>query len=216
MNGLSIECHGEELMLLPEKGVFWPRASALLVADLHLGKSATFRALGAPVPEQCTQSTLDCLAALLDRLQPDSLWILGDLFHAKEAMTGAPRQSFERWLCAHSELNITLVIGNHDLKSGLIDLPFSTSKCLEHPPFVLCHAPQEHPSGYVISGHIHPAYRVEGRGRQSQRLPCFQFSERYAVLPAFGEFTGMMTIDPREGDQIFVVAGQSVLKASQS
>ena len=41
---------GEQLDLLPEKAIWWPRRRTLLVADVHCGKDATFRAMGVPVP----------------------------------------------------------------------------------------------------------------------------------------------------------------------
>ncbi|OYV00284.1 MAG: hypothetical protein CFE26_24210, partial [Verrucomicrobiales bacterium VVV1] len=39
---------------------------ALIVADVHLGKSATFRAKGLPVPEGDNEHDLGRLAALID------------------------------------------------------------------------------------------------------------------------------------------------------
>ena len=50
----SFVCRGERLHLLPERAVWWPAAGLLLVADVHLGKAATFRRLGQPVPAGTT------------------------------------------------------------------------------------------------------------------------------------------------------------------
>ena len=47
---------GEPLHLLPERALWWPAARVLFVADLHLGKAATYRALGQPVPAAALQS----------------------------------------------------------------------------------------------------------------------------------------------------------------
>ena len=54
-----VECEvaGERLVLLPEKAAFWPRTRALFVADFHLGKAATFRSAGIPLPPGTTGET---------------------------------------------------------------------------------------------------------------------------------------------------------------
>jgi metallophosphoesterase superfamily enzyme len=52
-----------------------------------------------------------------------------------------------------------------------------------------------------------------GRARQRERLPCFWFSTDCAVLPAFGDFTGLAEITPVEGDRVFVIAGSEVVEA---
>jgi len=68
---------------------------------------------------------------------------------------------------------------------------------------------------YILCGHIHPAIRLQGTGRQSARVPCFYFSKHQAILPAFGAFTGMYTIQPKEQDQVFLVVQNKVLNASE-
>ena len=40
-------------------------------------------------------------------------------------------------------------------------------------PFALQHEPDAHASHLVLAGHVHPVYRLRGKGRQSLRLPCF-------------------------------------------
>jgi len=51
-----IECTvaGEKLVLLAERAVFWPAKKALFVADFHLGKAASFRRAGIPLPSGTT------------------------------------------------------------------------------------------------------------------------------------------------------------------
>ena len=78
-------------------------------------------------------------------------------------------------------------------------------------PFAFVHHPATPREGYAIAGHLHPAATLVGRGRQAERLPCFWFGARCAVLPAFGEFTGMASIEPRAGDRVFVIAGDRVV-----
>ena len=51
-----------EIVLLPGRAAVLPASATLLVADLHLGKAATFRKAGIPVPEGSAQRDLARLA----------------------------------------------------------------------------------------------------------------------------------------------------------
>jgi metallophosphoesterase superfamily enzyme len=55
---------------------------------------------------------------------------------------------------------------------------------------------------------------LNAAGERPLRLPCFWFAARHAVLPAFGAFTGHADVLPREGDQVFVIADEEVLKVA--
>jgi uncharacterized protein len=44
-----------DIVLLPGRAAWMPATRTLLVADLHLGKAATFRHAGIPVPEGSAQ-----------------------------------------------------------------------------------------------------------------------------------------------------------------
>jgi DNA ligase-associated metallophosphoesterase len=59
--------------------------------------------------------------------------------------------------------------------------------------------------GYYFSGHIHPGIRIRGMGRQHLQFPCFYFGGEYAVLPAFGRWTGTVSIDPAPEDNVFAI-----------
>ena len=77
--------------------------------------------------------------------------------------------------------------------------------------FAWCHVPQEVPGCYAVAGHIHPGVRLNGRGRDSLRLPCFWFTKTHAVLPAFGDFTGLADVAPQEDDRVFVDTGAGIV-----
>jgi len=49
-----------------------------------------------------------------------------------------------------------------------------------------------------------------GNGR-ALTLPCFYFGRDYALLPAFGEFTGTAVVRPRAGERVFVLAGDEII-----
>ena len=215
---VALEMHGERLLLLPERALFWERARALLVADAHFGKDASFRSLGVVVPEGSTQGTLARIARALDRTNAQKLIFLGDLLHAREGRTPATFRALAEWKAARPELEWALVRGNHDRRAG--DPPPELAiGCRDEPaieqPFVLAHAPKPSPHGYVLAGHLHPAVELAGPGRARERLPCFWVRPEVTVLPALGEFTGTFSIDALETDEVYAVADDAVIRVSR-
>ena len=215
-NDITIELAGEALQLLPERAIYWPRRATLIVADLHWGKDATFRAAGLAIPPGTTADDLARLDCALERTGAARLLLLGDLLHARAGRDAATFARVAEWRARHAELAVTLVRGNHDRGAG--DPPAKwgfavAGEPLLVEPFVLCHHPQESPAGYVLAGHLHPAARLRGAGRQQLQLPCFWFGPQAGVLPAFGGFTGGALVRPAPGDRVFVLAGDAVLEA---
>lgn len=207
---LAMRAGGEELLLLPEKAVWWPGGRTLLVADLHLGKAATFRAHGVPVPRGTTGATLAALDALLERWPPARRIVcLGDFLHAPEAHAPATLAALARWRARHAEISMTLVRGNHDDRAG--DPPATLAIELVDEPLragglALCHHPRAVAGAYTLAGHLHPCVTLGGRAHDRLRLPCFHFGPEVGVLPAFGSFTGMHPIRRAPGDRVVVVA----------
>ena len=213
MTPCFVDWAGEHLQLLPERALWWPAARVLFVADLHLGKAATYRALGQPVPGGTTQENLSRLDALVAHCAPSQLVFLGDFLHAAEARTPAVMQALGSWRERHVDLAMTLVRGNHDSRAG--DPPASLRiEVVEEPhllgPFACCHHPQTHATHFVLAGHMHPVRRLHGRGRDSLRMPCFVSEERQTILPAFGEFTGGWRVEAAPGRRFYAVGGAAV------
>lgn len=206
---------GEGLRLLPERAIYWEERRALLVADAHWGKAATFRAGGIPVPGGTTHEGLARLSRALQRTSAGRVIFLGDFLHARAGRAPGTVGALTAWRDRHPELELLLVRGNHDRHAG--DPPPALEVVAVDPPvvegpFVLAHHPAATTAGYVLAGHLHPAVRLTGPARERQRLPCFWFGPRVAVLPAFGDFTGTAPITPAPGDRIFAVAGEAVLE----
>ncbi|TBV08341.1 ligase-associated DNA damage response endonuclease PdeM [Phytopseudomonas dryadis] len=205
---LQVEIAGERLLLLADKALYWPAAEALLIADLHIGKAATYRALGQPVPHGTTAGNLQRLDALLARYPCRRLILLGDFLHARQAQGAATLAALRRWRERHAGLDIVLVRGNHDRRAGdpaaALAIETLAEPCLLG-PFALQHEPTPHPSHHVLAGHLHPVFRLRGRGRQQLRLPCFCLDEGVTLLPAFGAFTGGMAIHAAPGRRLYGV-----------
>ncbi|MEP7087796.1 MAG: ligase-associated DNA damage response endonuclease PdeM [Gemmatimonadota bacterium] len=211
---VEMDAAGEELELLPDHAVFWRRASTLLVADPHFGKAATFRAAGIFVPEETTAMTLTRLDALLIATAAERIIFLGDFLHAREGRAPSTLNAIEEWRAAHPWIAMTLVRGNHDVRAG--DPPESLRiECVDGPfidgPFALAHHPAIVKGAYVLAGHVHPGARLYGAGRERVRVPCFWFGRDYAILPAFGEFTGLADINANAGDRVWVTTGEEVI-----
>ncbi len=219
IDSLQVDIGGARWTLLAERAVFWHERRWLIVADVHFGKAATFRALGVPVPHGTTSENLTRLSRLIDRLQPSTIVFLGDLFHAREAHAPATIAALCEWRERYAALELVLVEGNHDRAAGAT--PAALRIRAEREPwcvddFAFRHYPNFAPSAHVFAGHMHPVVRLHGRADDSVRLPCFwlRFSldAGLMVLPAFGSFTGGAYIDREEGDRVIAVADDRVVE----
>lgn len=211
-------CH-QRLWLLPQKALYWQKQKTLLVADLHIGKSGHFRKSGIAVPDQVNKSNLDVLSYLVEETSTEHLVVLGDLFHSN---INKEWHQFIDWRKRYRELEVSLVIGNHDIlergnyHAGLINL----FKRMVAGPFLFVHDLEqltdwEAIDEYVLSGHIHPAVKLKGKGRQAMKLPCFYFGQTCGVLPAFGQFTGTQIITPSDQDKVFIIVENQLLPAGK-
>lgn len=208
---LPTDC-GNELLLLPQRAVFHPASATVFVADVHLGKAATFRALGVPVPTGTTTRTLERLDALIARTAARSLVVLGDLLHGPFSRTPGVFDALSQWRARHAALEVTLVRGNHDDRSG--DPPESCGIAVVDPGhgvagLTLLHEPGPASGGFWLAGHLHPVARI-GTRADSLRLACFWLQTGGLVLPAFGEFTGGWPVRPAPGERLFVTDGEFV------
>lgn len=218
--GQPLRWGGHEIVLLPGRAVWLPECRWLLVADVHLGKAATFRRLGVPVPAGTTAGTLDRLGALIRSQGAHALVVLGDLLHSAHAQAPSIQSALRDWRTAHRGVTMTLVRGNHDARSGdpcpsigidLVDEPWLLAPPDgSGPGLALCHHPQAVPGHQVLAGHDHPCIHLGGRGRDHLRVPCFHFRHEVGVLPAFGDFTGMHPVQRLPGDQVHAVTADAV------
>jgi len=193
----------------PSGVLFWEEKSMLLISDVHLGKVSHFRKFGAAVPQNAIQKNFDSLNEAVNFFQPEKIVFMGDLFHSSLNMEW---ELFEKWTSKIISKMI-LVVGNHDIISPVKyeDLGVEVVSEIQSEGFLLTHHPEEREGFFNFCGHIHPAIRMTGLGRQSVRLRCFFKSESQMLLPAFGEFTGSHTLEPNENCQVYALLGDTVL-----
>ncbi|WP_332911905.1 hypothetical protein [Algoriphagus boritolerans] len=68
------------------------------------------------------------------------------------------------------------------------------------------------PTGHLnLCGHIHPGVRLLGKARQTVRIPCFHLSKSRLILPAFGNFTGLALVKPKDGDTIWGITPEKII-----
>jgi uncharacterized protein len=212
---LDIIFADETLQLLPQKALYWPREKTLFIADIHFGKVAAFRAAGLPLPPGSTTNALSRLDDCIAKTNATRIVFLGDFLHSRDARAKETFARFAAWRKLNADLELVLVRGNHDAHAG--DPPMEWNiRCIDEGetvgPFCLAHHPEPDLRGYVLAGHVHPAVRLQGLANDSLRLPCFWFGAYVCVLPAFGEFTGTYTVQPKLGDRVFVVAENQVIE----
>ena len=212
---ITLPC-GTALWLLPQRAVWWPAESTVLVADVHFGKAATFRRAGQPVPHGTTGDNLARLDALLQVTGARHLVFLGDFLHARSGAAEALWQQLMPWRNRHAAVHMTLVRGNHDAHAGdppaalgiaLVNEPWAPTTTA---PVLACHHPRVSAGATVLAGHLHPTVTLRGMARDRLRLPCFAWSPGLLVLPAFGAFTGTSSLPPMPDALCFAVAADQV------
>jgi len=219
---------GQQLWLSPHRCLFWEEERSLILSDLHFGKTGHFRKAGIAVPQSVYREDLLRLLSLIQYFQPRQLLVVGDLFHSRE---NKELDLFRRWRDDFPELGIRLILGNHDIlhegwyEAAGINVMLDS---LRIGPFAFIHDIDEMgeedarasdtrsasvvvgqdrtaEAPYFFSGHLHPGIRIRGMGKQSLQFPCFYFGGRYAILPAFGKFTGTVSIDPPPESNVFAI-----------
>ena len=157
----TIEWGEERLLLMRQRAVWWERGETLLIADPHFGKAATFRFAGIPVPENPHDEDLVRLSEILMQTKARRLVILGDFFHAKSGRSEATMSALSDWRKRHRNLEVVLVLGNHDRHAGLPPVEWAF-ECSDKPwqmrPFVCRHEPVLDRDRFVFAGHLHPGF----------------------------------------------------------
>jgi uncharacterized protein len=205
----------QDLLLLPQKAIYWKQEQALIAADVHLGKVGHFRKAGIAVPRDMEQNDLAVLSDIIDEYKPKKIIFLGDFFHSD---MNADWDWFILWRNQFPNLEIILIRGNHDIIDDkyYTRLNIGLHDKLLIGPFLMLHHPLtdeelQTAEGYPFCGHIHPGISLTGKGRQHITLPCFTFGAGQGILPSFGRFTGRVAIRSAKKDRIFAVLKDKVI-----
>ncbi|MCO5131727.1 MAG: ligase-associated DNA damage response endonuclease PdeM [Xanthobacteraceae bacterium] len=181
---------GESLTADLSGALYWDAERLLVVSDLHLEKGSSFALRGVLLPPYDTTETLARLDAVIARYQPRAVIALGDSFHDRDAhqrLSSDHRAALAR---LQSGRDWIWIVGNHDP-----DLPDDLGGCVASEVAIGALVFRHEPTGAVgeIAGHLHPKARVSRRGRSVERR-CFACDGARAVMPAFGAYTGGLSI----------------------
>ncbi len=199
---------GETLVASPERALFWARHRILFIADWHIGKDAALRSRSVAIPPGPTQTDLSTLDKLLALYNVQTLFVLGDLLHARTSLDPTTRMEIVEWRERHSTLEIQMIRGNHDRHAG--DPPKDWQITVRSDsaiiaPFVMCHEPCASAHGFVLCGHVHPGVILRQPGFRPLRFPCFHATADFCILPAFSRFTGLAPFQPSPEDQVLTI-----------
>lgn len=202
----------EELTLTNQRAIYWKNENALILSDIHIGKTAHFRRHGIPMPDDILQKDLERLKALITHFEVNQLLIVGDLFHAE---TNSDMSTFKLWLRQFENLKLVLIKGNHDMQSNQLmnNLGIEVKTEMNIGPFTLIHEPEDGNSdSFTISGHTHPGVLIKGKGKQKLKLPCYQINLKQLILPAFSLFTGLNIKSKPENATCFAFTETTIFK----
>lgn len=197
-----IELGGIDLLPDLAGALFVPDFEALLVADLHLEKASSLARRGVHLPPYDTRATLELLSFSLAAARPKRLILLGDSFHDEEAHRRIDARDVAELSRLTRGIDVIWLAGNHD-PSPPEALGGHFAEEIALGPITLRHIPGRLAAEELeIAGHLHPAASLAQRGR-SLRRKCFVGHARRIVMPAYGSFTGGLSVSAEPFQAIF-------------
>ena len=164
------------------RAIWFEPLGILAVADLHIGYNWAHRHSGQMLPLHQPDDTIGRLQALCDFYKPTELLLLGDIVHRALPL---PQIEAELQKLLAELKGVRLIAGNHDrFLEKLITAPLETEYIRSGYLFVHGHLPSARPER-IVMGHEHPAISVGNGVATSVKCPCFLFSRKTIVLPAF-------------------------------
>jgi uncharacterized protein len=183
--------------------LFWEEQSLLVVSDLHLEKGSSFARRGVLLPPYDSAATLALLGLVVARRNPRMVIALGDSFHDRDAHNRLSTPDREAIVGMQAKRDWIWISGNHD-PALPPDIGGIVADEVAIGPIAFRHEPTG--ASGEIAGHLHPKARVSTRGRSMERR-CFACDGERAVMPAFGAYTGGLSIRDAAFAKIFQTLG---------
>ncbi len=186
---------GEEFVLTQGRALYWPRESALLVADLHLEQASFYARHGQMLPPYDSRETLERVALAIRETGARRVYTLGDNFHDNDGSARLEEHAAGMLAALTRAVDWVWITGNHDPAMAAGNGGTVVGE-LELAGVVLRHEAKPGETRPELSGHFHPKLRVNVRGRHVARA-CTVMSSNgkradRMILPAFGSLTGGM------------------------
>lgn len=191
MNDYGFTLNGAALIARADGTLWWPEQRLLCVSDLHLGKSERIaRRGGTLLPPYETRETLWRLDTAIFATDPGVVICLGDSFDDLDAAHATSDEARSTLTRLQAGRDWVWIEGNHD--PGPVDVGGTHRSQITVGPLTFRHISDGVTMGEV-SGHYHPKASLKG----SDRRPCFLLDSEKLILPAFGAYTGGLSVrDP--------------------
>ena len=203
----NITIQNEIFTLTNQRALFWKEQKALVLSDLHIGKTAHFRKNGIALANQIMKNDLYGLWSRLD-YQAWSVDGCRSLDAGRRFLDAVP-------VGRSPDLQFYLSEGNHDRISKALEsklcLNFK-SKSLEINNFLFVHDFEKKHPQLQVTGHIHPGFVIDSAVKKI-RLPCFVLTDKQLLLPAFSEFTGLDTKNIPKNGQFYVFTDSEIFES---
>ncbi len=179
-----------------------PEMAALIISDLHLEQGTSLARRGIRVPPFDTNITISMLEDVIWRFKPQRVIFLGDSFHDDEGETRVEEALMFRLQKIASGYECFWICGNHD-PSPPRNLSGHAADHLLLGPLTFRHEPARlRKEEFEICGHLHPGCGVTQRGRRVSGK-CFIADERRLIMPAFGAYTGALSVFAKPYERLF-------------
>ncbi len=214
MSGAArVTLDGIDAWLRPERALWLPGESTLVVADLHVGKEAAFRDAGLAIPGGILDETLGRLGRAIESCGARRVVVAGDLVHSRRGLPEAVVARFAAWRAGVGAA-IDLVRGNHDRHAPELPPEWRVGEAggeLRLGPLRIVHEPGDRDGAFTIAGHLHPTVTLRS-GVDRLTLPCFALTPRSLVMPAFTRFARGVAVASSPGSRFYAIAGDEVVE----
>ena len=199
---ITCDIAGNEAVLDVSGAVYFPADELLVIADMHLEKGTAWAKRGIFLPPYDSKLTIVALQKVVAKFLPKRILFLGDSFHDKTAALRLQTVELEALNQIAAKQELIWVTGNHDPQ--IPDMITGTCCDEMHVGGLhFTHIPtKNYEAGGQVSGHLHPAAHVIGRGRSIRRR-CFITDSKRMIVPAFGAYTGGLSIKDKAFDGLF-------------
>ena len=200
-----VEFANNRFLLDASGTLFWPDFDLLIFSDLHFEKGSFLSQFANPLPRMDTRKTLDNMQSVLAIYQPKCVVCLGDSFHDGNAISRMEIGDIELLnSMVNSVHNWQWVLGNHDPEipkeiagKSFVSLT-QNNILLVHEPEDLKKINEDNKNTQSITaqiiGHFHPKMRTKQSGH-SMSGKCFIVAKDVLLMPAFGQYTGGLSVD---------------------
>ncbi|MCB0715231.1 MAG: hypothetical protein KDC06_04365 [Chitinophagaceae bacterium] len=202
-----------------ERGLFWEEKKTLVVADLHLGIKDIYTKPGLAIPQTSYTADLDRLKALLYHFKADKLLLIGDISQTKNKKQV---DEFFSWRKHFSLLQIDVI----QIKEDIITLPFyeeaniqlhKMETTVEGFRFRLDDKrfkdANKKKAPFTFYGHVHPVIPLAGEERKLKKYPCYYFTPKKCLLPAFSHYKkNGVKVQPQKNEFVYALKENELMQ----